>query len=315
MIRIFTLLCFLGLALGVQAQTLEELQSQKTVLEAELAEATAKTDDLKARIGGLDEEIKKLSGWRTSLSGLVGFNFNSSDKWAANGANNATSESSALNIGLTATANKLQDKSFWRNKLIWAKSWQDVDTETERASGIDDKLLADGGVADILNASSLYGYRFSPFLAASALGELNTSVQNFLAPGTADIGVGVTWTPNIDDLVVVFHPLNYRYTWLADGVGESAGGLGLKLRADYNRVFDFAGKSFAWSSTFTSYLPYEAAADDAPALNEYTWLNTLAFDLWQGIGVGVNFGIRQAEFEVDDLQSFYSVGLSYGFAR
>jgi hypothetical protein len=285
-----------------------------STLEAELAETTAKSDDLKARIGSLDDEIKKLSGWRTSFSGLVGFNFNSSDQWQANG-DNATSESSALNIGLTATANKLQEKTFWRNKLLWAKSWQDVDTPTETALGVDDQLLADGGVADILNIASLYGYKFSPFLAASALGELNTSVQNFLAPGTADIGVGVTWTPDIDDLVVVFHPLNYRYTWLADGKGDAVGGLGLKLRADYNRTFDFAGKSFAWSSTFTSYIPYEAAADDAPTLNEYTWLNTLAFDLWQGIGVGVNFGIRQAEFEVEDLQSFYSVGLSYGFAR
>lgn len=312
--RILTLVCLLGFASLLQAQSLEELKTQKVALEEELGEAQAVADELKGRIGSLDTEIKKLSGWRTSLSGLVGFDLNSSDNWAANG-DNATSESSSLNIGITAVANKLQEKSFWRNKALWSKAWQDVDTPAERAAGTDDKLLKDGGITDILNIASLYGYKINKFLAASALGEVNTSVQNFLAPGTADIGVGFTWTPDINDLVVVAHPLNYRYTWLADGKGESTGGLGLKLRADYNRVFDIVGKSIAWSSTLTTYVPYASPEPETEALNEYTWINTLAFDLWNGIGVGVNFGIRQADFEVDDLQSFYSVGLSYGFAR
>lgn len=306
--HLLSLIFVMCLGLSVSAQTLEELTNQKTDLTAQRDAAQATVDDLSAKIGSLDEEIKKLQGWRTGLNGLVGFNFSVNDKWAANP--NPDASSSALNLGLTAFANKLTDKWFWRNKGILNKAWQDVDLESE-GNGSD---LFESGTVDVLNLSSLYGYQLHKYIAASILGEVNTSLGNFLEPGTADIGVGVTWTPPIDDLVVVLHPLNYRYNWLADGQGESTGGLGLKLRADYNRSFKFAGKAIAWSSTFTTYQPYESAADGEASLQEYTWLNSLAFDLFKGIGVGINFGVRQAEFENADLQSFYGLGLSYGFA-
>ncbi|MDX1702207.1 MAG: hypothetical protein R3250_16390, partial [Melioribacteraceae bacterium] len=61
----------------------------------------------------------------------------------------------------------------------------------------------------------------------------------------------------------------------------------------------------------TTFVPYSSAEEPEPTLFEYTWLNTLSFEVWKGIGVGFTLGIRNAEFESPDTQSFYSLGLSY----
>lgn len=303
--RILTLCLCALCTLAIQAQTIDDLKAQKQSLESEYNEAQSVADGLKSKIDALDTEIKKLSGWRTGLNGLVGFDFNNSDNWAANP--NPTSSSSALNIGGSMFANRLADKYFWRNKLVINKSWQDVDfaAETEE-DGLESTL-------DILNLSSLYGYKFSEKLAASALGELNTSIENFLSPGTLDIGVGFTWTP-VPDLVVVVHPLNYRAAFSGLDAIESTGTLGAKLRADYTRSFNVGGKNVAWSSVLTGFLPYQNNDPD-PSLQEYTWINNLAFTLFKGIGVGASFGIRNAEFETTEIQTFYSLGLSYAFEK
>lgn len=79
----------------------------------------------------------------------------------------------------------------------------------------------------------------------------------------------------------------------------------------------------------TSFIPYsdvkqitDDILDDAgnilipsreAGMFEYTWLNTLSFEVWNGIGVGVGFGLRNSDFESADLQSYTSLGLSYGF--
>jgi len=140
--------------------------------------------------------------------------------------------------------------------------------------------LLDQGTVDIINISSLAGYKVHPKFALSGLGELNTSLGKFLEPGTADIGIGGTWLP-IKGMTVVIHPR---------------------------------------STTFTTYQPY-SNPEGSITLREYTWLNTLAFEVWRGIGVGVNFGFRQADFETINessteegvVQKFYQVGLNYGF--
>ena len=157
----------------------------------------------------------------------------------------------------------------------------------------------------------MYGYRIHPKFAISALGELNTSLGNFFEPGTIDIGVGGTWTPN-NNLVVVIHPLNYHIAFPALGSAfETTGAIGAKIRADYGNNFDVLGKTFGVSSTFTTFLPY-TNNDPGPSLFEYSWLNTISFQLWKGIGVGVGFGLRGADFELEDTtQSFYNVGLTY----
>ena len=316
------LLLALSATLGsIRAQddpTLEQLRTRKAEAEAELAAANDAAAAAQGQVDELDAQIRQLSGWITGFTGLVGFDLTGSRQWIANP--NPTSNSSALAIGLTAFANREQPKYFWNNKLVLNRAWQRVDVD-----GTDDSDLFDNGTVDLLNFSTLGGYKLNPKLALSAQGELNSSMGNFLEPGTLDFGAGATWKP-IADLVVVVHPLNYRVTWSAFDDVDSEGALGAKLRADYQNELLVAGRKLAWSSTLTSFLPYgdtdvELAAVDEfgvptgatreAGLFEVTWLNTLSFQVWRGIGVGFSFGLRDADFEFDELQTFYTLGLTY----
>ena len=141
---------------------------------------------------------------------------------------------------------------------------------------------------------------------------MNSSVGNFLEPGTVDIGVGATWTP-IPDLVIVAHPFNYRLAFNGVESADGEGSVGAKLRADYNKVLRFDGRNIIFNSTLTSFLPYQDTEEGIESLQEVTWLNGISFNVLKGIGVGVNFGLRKANFETTETQSFYSIGLNYGF--
>lgn len=311
---------FIGLvffAFNTNAQTLEELKSKKAELAAQAAAKQAEADAINGEIGALNKEIEILSGWTTGFSGNIGFDFNKSNNWVANPNKNASS--SSLGISLSAFANKMTKKTMWRNKGIVTKAWQDVNLEEES----NDDGLFDSETVDILNLSSLYGYRVHSKFAISALAELNTSVVNFLSPGALDFGVGGTWTPS-NNLVVVLHPLNYHIGFSGQDGIDASGALGLKLRADYTNAFVVAGKKLNWSSTLTGFLPYsdtettilvDSTMPDGETyvagLMEYTWVNTVSFEFWKGIGVGIGFGLRNADFESLDTQSYYSLGLSY----
>ncbi|NNE26981.1 MAG: DUF3078 domain-containing protein [Saprospiraceae bacterium] len=301
-LRILLFICLSTVML--QAQSLEDLQEMKAEKMAQIGDLQSEISTLQGEVNGIQKDIDKLIGWRKGFSGLIGFDFNNSNGWAANP--NPDASSSALNIALTAFANKDGEKYFWNNKGIITKSWQDVDL-SDADSGNDDDGLFDNGTVDIFNIQSLYGYKLSDKLAVSAMADLNTSVENFLSPGTLDFGAGVTWLP-ANNLTVVIHPLNYHLAFSGvDGV-DSQGGLGAKIRADYNQGFDIAGKGLNWNSTLMTFIPYSS---NEPTLFEYTWLNTLSFEVWKGIGVGIGFGLRNAEFESPDTQSYYSIGLSY----
>ncbi len=315
----FALIAFMFFAMNTNAQdmSLEQLKAKKTDLATQAKAAQATADKLVADLGGLQKEIDILSGWTKGVSGNVGFNLNSSDSWVA--APNPTSSSTGLGVGLAAFANKMSEKTMFRNKGLLNLAWQQVDLGT----GTDVPDLFDSGTLDLLNISSLYGYRIHPKFAISALGELNTSLFNFLKPGALDIGIGGTWTPS-NNLVVVVHPLNYHYAWAADGTGaDASGALGLKVRADYTNSYVVMGKKIGLSSTFTAFQPYSdtktifnPGADDQyeAGLAELTWLNTISFEVWNGIGVGIGAGLRSADFEaLDQTQTYYNLGLSYGF--
>jgi hypothetical protein len=306
---------------GLQAQTLEELKAQKAELEAQRAAKQAEADAFNGDISSLTKQIEILTPWQTGLSGLVGLSFGSSNNWQANA--NPNSSNSVLNIGINAYANNIKEKSFWRNTLTTNVSWQGLDNNTN-----DD----DGGTgflsnrnADVLILSSLYGLRFNKSLAASALGDMNTSVFNFLSPGTVDIGIGATWTPeSIPNLVVVVHPLTYHFAFSGvDGV-DGQSDLGTKLKATYSLKLP---GNVVWSSNLGAFIPYsgekypitftdengeQVAGEEG--LFEYTWINSFNIaDLWKGVGVGFTFGLRGAKFEFPDLQSYTAVGITYGF--
>lgn len=306
------ILLALCLAFGATsfAQSLEELKASKASKTIMMDTKKGEIKTLETELASIQDAIHKLSGWRFGLSGLVGFNYNKSDGWIANPNPNASS--SALNLGVTAFANIDRTKTFWNNKMILTKAWQDVNI-AEVAAGVEDPGLFDQGTVDILNISSLAGYKLTDKFALSGMGELNTSLGNFLEPGTMDIGLGATWLP-IENMTVVIHPLNYRYAF-SSGLNdfESTGSIGAKVRVDYTRELMVVGKKVAWSSTLSSFIPYGSPEGEDPSLFEYTWLNTLSFEVWRGIGVGVGFGVRDAEFESVDTQSYTSLGLTYGF--
>lgn len=292
----------------LNAQTLEELTADKAAKAAMAAEKQAEIDALNAQIADLTTAIHRLSGWRTGLTGIVGFDLSGNDNWI--GSPNPDASSSSLAIGITAFANKETQKTFWNNVLTVDKKWADIDL-SDADAGVEDDNLFDNAVADILNLSSLAGYKLTDKFALSAQGELNSSVENFLEPGTLDIGIGATWLP-IQNMTVVIHPFNYRYAFAAADNVESTGSVGAKVRVDYFRNFSFAGKDIVWTTYLTGFVPYQ---ENDPTLTEYTWNNKFAFNLWNGIGVGIGYVLRNAEFESADTQQQYNLGLTYNFIR
>lgn len=325
MIKKLTLLVLVCLSVNfLQAQTLEELKTKKAEIEGMQAAKQAEADAFQGEIDGLKKEIEILSGWQTGLTGLVGLNFGNSNNWAANA--NRNSSNSNLNLGINAFANNIKEKTFWRNTLTTNIAWQGLDNDTnDDAQGTG--FLGDRNV-DVLVGSSLWGYRLNQDIAISALGDFNTSVFSFLDPGSFDIGVGVTWTPHtIPNLVVVIHPLTYHIGWAGGEANQSLGVVGAKVKATYSH--EFPG-GIVWSSNLGAFFPYGSDELDLPAeLDgsgaevvpartaggfEYTWINSLNIaDIWNGIGVGVTFGLRDSQIEFDGLQRYSAVGLTYGF--
>lgn len=168
---------------------------------------------------------------------------------------------------------------------------------------------------DVFNLSSLYGRKITDKLAVSGLLEYRTTlIDNFNNPGYLDLGVGATWTP-ISDLVVVIHPLNYNFVF-ADSNTVFESSLGAKIVADYTRKFN----AVSFKTNFSMFQSYESSD-----FSNWTWTNGFSYTLWKMIGVGFDFGLRSNRQEAanfqgktlenadNDLQSFYTVGLSYSF--
>ena len=148
-----------------------------------------------------------------------------------------------------------------------------------------------------------------------------TLVDNFNNPGYLDVGVGATWTP-IQDLVVVVHPLNYNFVFSDEGtIFESSAGA--KIVADYTRKVG----QVSFKTNFSSFSSYEDSN-----LNNFTWTNGFSYTIWKGIGVGFDFALRSNKQEAldysintlgnvdetfdtvdNDLQSFWIFGVSYSF--
>ncbi len=273
------------------AQTREELHDQ-------IKEKEDSISDIQSRIDDLQAEIDDYLGWHIGAFGTLGFGFSDFENWQKG----ANPDANSMNIKITANpyANYNDDQYFWRNKAFINLGWQKLDIDPN--DGEEAELEQ---VADILRLSSLYGYKFSDKLAASALMEYNTSIlSNFNNPGILDLGIGITWTP-ITDLTVVIHPLNYH--WVFGDSPEFTNALGAKIAADYSRdLFD----GLSWTSSFSSFLPYK---DTDPTLFEWTWINGFSYDLWKGFGLGFEFGLRDAEVESQDFQSFWVFGVSYTF--
>lgn len=307
---IFAILMVFTIALN--AQTKEELEAQIAAKNDSIA---ALTGPIQGRVDALQGQIDAMPGWRKGAFGTIGGSLSNFNNWFAQGAPN----NSSGNIVVTgnAFANLKQDKFFWNNSLNLNLGWvkldnKDIDTDSEDFEAL----------TDVFQITSLYGRNISKNFAVSALGEYRTTLlNNFNDPGYLDLGIGGTWTP-VENLIVVIHPLNYNFVFADnDAVFESS--LGAKIVADYTRQIG----AVAFKSNLSAFASYKSSN-----LSNWTWTNNFSYTLWKGIGVGFDFGLRNSKQEAlnfalaqdpatatgfddldNNLQSFYTLGLSYSF--
>ncbi len=304
---ILSTLAVMTISLG-WSQTKEEL-------EAKMAPKKDSIAALQGEVDALQAQIDALPGWRVGAFGTIGGSLSNFNNWYAQG----TPNNSAGNIGITTNvfANLQQEKFFWRNSLNTNLSWVKIDDEDDPDD--DDSFQP---TTDVFNLTSLYGRKLSEKWAVSGLLEYRTTIlNNFNDPGYLDLGVGATWTP-IENLVVVIHPLNYNFVFADDDTIFNSS-LGAKIVADYTRQIG----AVSFKSNLSMFQSYESGD-----LSNWTWTNGFAYTLWKAIGVGFDFGLRNNKQEAlnyeintlgndtatfdnidNDLQSFWTIGLSYAF--
>lgn len=306
---LLTVFLFSSLAI---AQTADELK----------AEQAAKKDSIAAiqgRVDAIQAQLDAMPGWRIGAFGTIGGSLSNFNNWYAQGAPNNSSGS--IGITFNGYANLIEENFFWRNSLTTNLNWVKLDNKD---TDLDDDDF--NPTTDVFNLSSLYGRNITKKLAASALMEYRTTLlNNFNDPGYLDLGIGATWTP-ITNLIVVVHPLNYNIVFAEnDAIFESS--LGAKIVADYTRQIGAIG----FKSNLSMFQSYKSSD-----LSNWTWTNSFGYTLWKMIGVGFDFGLRSNKQEAlnyalgqydpisgddepnfdnvdNDLQTYWTLGLSYKF--
>lgn len=302
-----TLLAFvflLGVGVSLHAQTEEELKELKSQKQAQMGELESQVNALKGEIADIDKQLIVFPRWETGAFGIIGMNFNGFNDWLAR--DKANLSSTSISFSANAFANRFTEKAFWRNsgnlnigfaKLVEKDRDGNVVEEVEQRS------------PDVINFTSLFGYKLSPKLALSVLGEYrSTFLENFNNPGYLDIGTGATWTP-VNNMVVVIHPLNYNIVFAEAGsMYESS--LGAKIVADYTQQI---ASGVNWKSNLSVFMSYKDSD-----FSNWTWVNGVAFQVLKRLGVGFELGLRSnkqealaKEFTDNPLQSYYILGLTY----
>jgi len=303
-ISIALFFAFVGLA--TNAQTADELKKEQAPKKAEIAK-------LQGEVKALQAKIDALPGWRKGAFGTIGGNLSGFNNWYSKSEPN----SAAGNIGITVNgfANLIEEDFFWRNSAAVNLGWVKLDDKDDPTDSKDFDAAT-----DVFTITSLYGKRLNSKWAVSGLGEYRTTIiDNFNNPGYLDLGVGFTWTPT-SNLVVVLHPGNYNFVFSKDDtVFESS--LGAKIVADYTKKY---GK-LSVKSNLSVFQSYESSD-----LSNYTFTNSFGYSIWKGIGVGFELGLRKNKQEaleyaladnaaatfdnVDNkLQSYWLFGLNYAF--
>ena len=303
--RLFLTLMAMTIAYGSFAQTKEELTAQKAEKAAQAAELKGQLDAINGEIAGINTKLLEFPRWETGAFGTVGLNFNGFNNWFPRAQPNIAS--STIGIALNGYANNLAQKYFWRNAANINMGWVKFD---DRDNPDDEEGFRQS--ADVVNLSSLFGYKFGEKLAASALTEYRSTIlSNFNNPGYLDVGVGATWTP-APSLVVVFHPLNYNFVFSSDAFDYQSS-LGAKIVADYTKELI---KDINWKSNLSVFQSYKSGD-----LSNWTWVNSFGFQLFKGFGVGLELGLRDNKQEAlaaaltdNPLQTYYVLGLSYAIS-
>ena len=300
------LLFMLFLSLGIysaNAQTKEELKALQKEKNDSIAVLQGKADAIQG-------QIDALPGWRFKATGTIGGSISGFNNWYSK----ETPNSSVGNFGVNVNvfADKIEDKYFWKNATNINIGWVKFDDKDDNSDSEDYEVAT-----DVFSLSSLYGYKVSEKFAVSALMEYrSTLVNNFNDPGFLDLGVGGTWTP-ISNLIVVIHPANYNFVF-SSGDAEYESTFGAKVVADYTR--SFGGLNV--KSNLSVFLSYEGSD-----FSNYTWTNSFSYTFWKSVGVGFDFGLRKnkqealnynLDFDPDatfdsidnDLQSYWLLGLN-----
>jgi hypothetical protein len=298
--KILFFLSAMFVGISINAQTADELKKELSTKKDEISK-------LEKEASSLQSKIDALPGWRKGAFGTIGGSLSGFDNWYSRTAPTA----SAGNIGITVNgfANLIEEKFFWRNSVAINLGWVKLD---EKGVAGDEGFDT---ATDVFTISSLYGKNLSDKWAVSALGEYRTTlIDNFNNPGFLDIGVGFTWTP-FNNLVVVIHPANYNIVF-SSGAGSDvfSSSPGAKIVADYNATYN----KLSVKSNLSMFQSYQDGD-----LSNWTWTNSLGYTLWKGIGVGFELGLRKNKQEAassqgvllsdadNKLQSYYLFGLNY----
>ena len=306
--KILLLTVFFISLVSIKAQTLEELKSEQSIKKDSISALQSKVDDLQAQIDALPR-------WKIKAFGIVGGSLSNFNNWYSQG----TPNNSSGNLGFTVntSANLIQDKFFWRNSVTFNLKWVKLDDKDNPDDDSNFKTTT-----DVFNLSSLYGHKLSEKFAISTLAEYRTTLlDNFNDPGYLDFGVGATWTP-IADLIVVIHPLNYNIVFSkVNSIFESS--LGTKIVVDYTKKIGAVN----FKTNLSMFQSYKNSN-----LSNWTWTNSFGYTLWKKIGFGFDFGLRSNKQEAlnyaintigdtdatfnnvdNDLQSYWIFGLSFSF--
>lgn len=312
--KIILLIGVFTLSYQISAQAVKEERTEAEIV----AEIRLKKDSVAAiqkRIKALRSTIEDMPGWKKGAFGTVGASLSTFSNWYTQ----ATPNNRTGKIGFTFNtfANLQQENYFWRNTLNLNLGWVRLDDRdnTEDSSNFE-------VTNDVFQLTSLFGWNLSKNFALSSLAEYRTTlIDNFNKPGYLDVGLGSTWTP-VKNLIIVIQPLNYNIIF-EEGETIYESSLGTKIVADYTRSFGGLG----FKTNLSSFLSYETSD-----LNNVTWTNGLTYTLWGALGIGFDFALRSNKQEAldysinvlentdetfdtvnNELQSFWIFGISYSF--
>lgn len=266
--------------------------------------------DLSAQIKSMETELKSTKalipptyGWNKGFTGTVGFSLSNLNNWVRS--SNPNSVTSSILGSFSAYANLREERYFWRNSAQLNLGWQKQDLNRE---DVEDEGEYQATV-DVLQMTSLLGYKLGPKFAISALTELRTTViEDSFDPTYLDVGVGMTWTPNVH-LTVSVHPLNYNFVFASEEL-DFESSLGAKFLASYQQEII---ENIKFRSNLTGFMSYE----EIDELSNVTWTSGINFTAFKGVGVGIEYALRWNKQETreveDDIQSYFMLGLSYNF--
>lgn len=296
-IFLFLLITFFSLSF-LKAQDTEKLLADKLKMEKEASELNAKLDIIKAEIAAADAILNPTPPWKKQFFGTLGGNVAQFNNWYS--APNSYSQSTNIQATLNALANYTTDKIMWKNNVLLTAGLQRIIQDTR----VDNDSVEWQQIPDLFQFSSLVGYKIVKNISVSGEISYRTPLLNtFNNPGDLDLGVGITWTP-LPEFFLLVHPLNYH--WKFGDNPEFNNALGARIKAGYSKeIF----KGFAWVSNLEGFYSYQ---DFDPNAHWWEWTNGLSFNVWKGIGVGVNFAFRAADAEIaDEVQSRWNIGISY----